>query len=338
MNDATSVVGAPRWATAAFVCLPAASCALFSILWWRGTVDVWSVALGLVVNAALLIAGIVLRRRLHDSDAIADSIADATGGSIADPSTTPGSTLPPTPAREQPLSDLGAFAALAVHDLRAPIRQAAGFVDLMDDPSADASSRDTYLEQIRESTNRMRRLVDSLSDFARWDRDVALAPIRLDEAVDAARESLAAEIEAAGADVTVGELPTATANRAGIEYVMRAVLENALVFRGDRPPSIRVVEAPGANATDVTIAVHDNGIGIDGAYRERVFEPFARLHGRGVFPGVGLGLTVARRIVERLGGSIRVGDPADGGASVLITLRRAGTAARPNAETPIAKP
>jgi signal transduction histidine kinase len=66
--------------------------------------------------------------------------------------------------------------------------------------------------------------------------------------------------------------------------------------------------------------VEDNGIGIDAVYAERVFAPFKRLHGLGEYPGVGLGLSVCKRAVERLGGRIWVDTASDGGSTFSFTI------------------
>ena len=99
-------------------------------------------------------------------------------------------------------------------------------------------------------------------------------------------------------------------------HLFQNLLANALKFRGREVPRIHV----SATNTDGSwlLGVHDNGIGIAEAFRERVFDMGKRLHTRDEYPGAGMGLTLCRRIVERHGGTIRIEAGQNGGSSVMI--------------------
>ena len=136
------------------------------------------------------------------------------------------------------------------------------------------------------------------------------APIRdvdCGAVVDGVLSSLAADLEAAGASVRVGELPMLTAHPAALAQLFQNLIANAIKFRGDAPPAIAISARRTAGDWEFTVA--DNGIGIEPEYAERVFEFGRRLHGASDFPGTGIGLTVCKTVVERHGGRIWVSRP-----------------------------
>src|SRR5690606_919402 len=113
-------------------------------------------------------------------------------------------------------------------------------------------------------------------------------PVPADSAAALARalDGLRPAVAAAGAAVTAGELPTVRADPAQLADLFRHLIDNAVKFRGDRPPEVRVAaERDGAGWR---FAVRDNGIGIDPARAEEVFVIFRRLHPRGEYSGVGV--------------------------------------------------
>ena len=106
------------------------------------------------------------------------------------------------------------------------------------------------------------------------------------------------------------------------------MISNAIKFRGDELPIVQI------GAEQITgfwlFSICDNGIGIDEQYRERIFDIFQRLHAREEYEGTGIGLAVAKRIVERHGGEFKVSESPLGGTCFKFTLR---TAAFNNQET-----
>jgi signal transduction histidine kinase len=101
---------------------------------------------------------------------------------------------------------------------------------------------------------------------------------------------------------------------AQFERLFRNLIGNSIKFRGEQPPVVTVA----AESLDdgCVVSVSDNGIGVDPAKAERIFEVFQRLHSQERYAGTGMGLAICKRIVERHGGRIWV-DPAPGGGSVF---------------------
>ena len=114
--------------------------------------------------------------------------------------------------------------------------------------------------------------------------------------------SLEIAIEESQARVTTGPLPEIVADASLLVQVFQNLIGNAIKFRGSDPPSIHVWAE--RQASGWVFSIRDNGIGIDPQHGARVFQIFERLHGSDQYPGTGVGLAIAQKIVERHGGSI----------------------------------
>jgi PAS domain S-box-containing protein len=222
---------------------------------------------------------------------------------------------------ERSNTELQQFAYVASHDLSEPLRAISGFAQLLArryEGSFDEDA-DRWLTNVTDGAERMRTLIDALLAYSR----IGTTPERR-ETVDVgavvadALEDLGPAIQEAGATITVGELPTVTADPTRLGQVFQNLLSNALKFRGATPPRVEVTAArePGLWRFSVT----DDGLGVDARYRERIFEIFRRLNHRRDFPGTGIGLAICRRIVEDHGGTIEVRDRVGAGSEFTFTV------------------
>ncbi len=220
-------------------------------------------------------------------------------------------------------TELERFAHLASHDLKEPTRTQVSFAQLLERHLGDRLDGDgrVYLAHLVTGARRMRQIVDDLMLYASADtRQEPFRTVDLGRALAVALESLHASIESENAVVAVdGSLPTVSGLDAQIVQLLRALVGNALKFRHpDRPPRITVTAEPDGEMWRVTIT--DNGLGFDQERAEEAFQMFRRLHGPGVTPGSGIGLSLARRIVERHGGHISLTTRRDAGTTVSFTL------------------
>jgi PAS domain S-box-containing protein len=210
-------------------------------------------------------------------------------------------------------AELERFADIAAHDLREPLMAISQLTALLE--RGVESQREEIIAHLRAAVAHGRRLVDGLLDLARIGRNTAPERrVDLRQLIDQLLETLAPQIEAAGARVEIGPLPTVRGVEGELARVFQNLLVNALKFRGEAPPVIEVSAArcPG----EWTLTVRDNGPGISARNRDRIFDLFARGHSEDAAPGNGLGLAVCRKVVELHGGRIWV-EPAPGGGSAF---------------------
>lgn len=200
------------------------------------------------------------------------------------------------------------FLAAAAHELRTPI--AILHTRIQSLPSSDEQTR------LLQDVARLSTLADQLLDLQRLGREtrpadrVDLVELGRRVAADLAPLAIAAGYEIAfdGADAPV----FVTGDRPSLERALMNLVQNAIEHSG-RHGTI-TVRAGSAGILEVT----DEGAGIPLAERERIFEPFARLHPRD--RGAGLGLHLVREVVRLHHGDVSVGDAPDGGALFRITL------------------
>ena len=213
-------------------------------------------------------------------------------------------------------TELDQFASVTSHDLQAPLTTISMYAELLvrrPDMSAD------LINGIRGATTQARTLIRDLLEYSRAGRgEIDLEPLEVERVVQQALEALAGAIETTGASVTVGSLPVVRADRSNLCRVFQNLIGNAVKFtRGDDPRVSIEAEPEGSMWR---ISVRDNGIGMDTASCERIFEPFRRLHGEEDYPGTGIGLAVCERIVEQHGGRIWVSSTPGEGSVFSFTM------------------
>jgi PAS domain S-box-containing protein len=228
-------------------------------------------------------------------------------------------------AQELALSnaELQQFAYVASHDLQEPLRAVASFTKLLArryEGQFDATARD-WMDRIVNGAVRMQTLIADLLTYSRVGREgKELAPTDCQIVLDEVCTNLKVAIEESGAAVTSDPLPTVTANATELMQLFQNLVGNAIKFRGEQP--VRIHVGVRAQPEGWLFSVKDNGIGIEPQHAERIFLIFQRLHGRGKYPGTGIGLAICRKIVERHGGRIWVESEAAQGSTFLFTLAR----------------
>jgi PAS domain S-box-containing protein len=218
--------------------------------------------------------------------------------------------------------ELAQIAHAASHDLQEPLRMISSYAELLQRRQAGVADEKTtrYTAYMVEGADRIRQLIDdlaTLSSISTADRE----PRRVSTSavLAAAIEAMRARLDACGGRVVHGELPDVMADRRQLTQMFLHLIDNSIKFRG--PDALRIEIAVRRDGTMQLFAVKDNGIGFDGdKYGERIFGMFQRLNTREQYPGTGIGLTLARKIVERNGGRIWVESSPDAGTTIFFTM------------------
>ena len=223
--------------------------------------------------------------------------------------------------RNQELRD---FAFVASHDLQEPLRKVQTFGDMLVRKFAASlgpEGRD-YLQRMQRATARMQKLLESLLSYSRvTTKAEALVPTDLEKSVQSALSNLEIMIREKNARVTVGHLPTVEADRPQMIQLFQNLVANALKFQKESAiPRVNIYSREGRSGRAHEILVEDNGIGFEEKYVDKIFMPFQRLHGRSGYEGVGMGLAICKKIVERHGGQITARSEKGKGSTFIVTL------------------
>jgi len=221
--------------------------------------------------------------------------------------------------------ELSAFSYSVSHDLRSPLRAIDGFATLLNDRHGHELSPEAkrHLDRVMQSAKRMNSIIDDLLLLAR----VTQAELNV-QAVDASdvAQSVASQLQQNSTRTVEWNIETGITVNADpglLRIVLENLLGNAWKYSAkieDAHISVRRIDESRLDA--VTIAIADNGAGFDQNYVGQLFAPFRRLHSESEFPGTGIGLATAKRIITRHGGTIRAEGKVGLGATIWISLPR----------------
>jgi signal transduction histidine kinase len=217
--------------------------------------------------------------------------------------------------------ELQQFAYVASHDLQSPLKTIENYLGLLERRHGDVLD-DEARRLIGVSTaaaGRMRTLINDLLDLSKVGSSTDFTDVNLNGLVDEILLEQHDEVEAAGASVDVGPLPTLHAHRTDLKQLFQNLISNAIKYhKPGVAPRLTIRASDGGGEYRFTIA--DNGIGIEPTYHKRIFEVFQRLHGRGEYPGTGIGLATCKKVVEIYGGQIGVESEEGQGSTFYFTL------------------
>jgi light-regulated signal transduction histidine kinase (bacteriophytochrome) len=196
------------------------------------------------------------------------------------------------------------FAWAASHDLQEPLRVATIYSQWLSRSALEKldSSEREFLATIETHTARMQRLLSALRQYLLVndeDTPAPAKPVSCDAVVKAVLDNLHGMLHDSGAKVEVGPLPCIHAAEVLLVQLFQNLVQNAIKYRSDRPPVIRV--SAEARNGEWIFSVSDNGVGIDPQYLEYIFGVFKSLQRDS---GTGMGLAICKAAVERIGGRI----------------------------------
>ncbi|WP_276496375.1 sensor histidine kinase [Pontibacter litorisediminis] len=220
-------------------------------------------------------------------------------------------------------ADLDTFVYTASHDLKSPILNIEGLVELLEDSLGDQKQEVTAeLEHIKASVQRFKNTVEDLTEVARiqksFEQEASL--LRVERLVEEVKELISFEVSAADAvvELDASGAPQLYFSKRNFKSILYNLISNAIKYRSpDRTP--RICIKTWQQESNFYLQVKDNGLGIPESKKHRVFELFKRLHAH--VKGTGIGLYIVKRIVQNNGGDIDLQSTEGQGSTFTIRLK-----------------
>jgi signal transduction histidine kinase len=289
------------------------------IMAWTKTIE----AIGVCASLSLMATVVVrlrreIRRRTHSEQAVHESkhvitrLNDDLERRIDDR----------TAELNMANAELESFSYSVVHDLRAPLRGMSGFAEVLLNDCEDTLSADTRdcLREIQNNAHRMATLIDALVSMSRITRTpLTRTNVDLTGVAHAVANQLSADESRSPLVLHVEQSLEAVVDPTLVRALLEILLRNAWKF-SSKAIAAQVDFGSATLNGERVLFVRDNGAGFDPAHADKLFVPFGRLHTVSEFPGVGIGLAIAQRIVKRHGGRIWADGHVGKGAVFYFTL------------------
>lgn len=219
--------------------------------------------------------------------------------------------------------ELERFAVVAAHDLQEPLRMIGSYVQLLARKYKGKldSEADEYIHYAVEGATKMKGQMNALLEYSRAGTIKTLRKeVGLKKIIDSVKVNLRLAIQEANAQIEVEDLvPEFFGNENQLVSIFQSLIDNAIKFRAHRNLKIKISSQ--YRGEEVIFFVEDNGIGIDPKHQATIFDIFQRLQSREDYEGLGVGLSIAKKLVENHGGKIWVQSTVGIGSKFFFTIR-----------------
>jgi PAS domain S-box-containing protein len=221
-------------------------------------------------------------------------------------------------------SDLERFAYTASHDLKAPLKNIEGFLQLLLAKSSELldAEAEEFVVLSLDCIKKMKLLIEDILAYSKLSNTaINTSPVNLNEVVKDVLLHLDTHIKEKQAIIQAGNLPTLLGNQTLLLQLIQNLVGNALKYQ---PPHNRPIIKISAiiELQKWTIVIEDNGIGISDENKSKVFELFNRLQTKEMYSGSGIGLSICKKIIERLNGNIWIENALNEGSIFKFHLNQ----------------
>lgn len=228
---------------------------------------------------------------------------------------------------EERNQELQQFVFIASHDLKEPLRKIQIFISHLENSikSGLIDKTNHYLDRINNSAKRMSDLIADLLEFSRLSSDVVMEEVDVEEVIKDVIQDLEIMIQEKNAKIIIDKLPKVKVVSSQLRQVIQNLIVNALKFSRDGiEPEIKIYSnfQDNGNKDDdfVKINFSDNGIGFDEKYLNKIFTMFQRLNLKNKFEGTGMGLAIAKKIMDKHNGTISAKSKEGQGSTFIISF------------------
>lgn len=219
------------------------------------------------------------------------------------------------------ISELETFNYAVSHDLKAPVRQVAGFLEAIEEELSGEGNQEIH-DMIHRSQNallRMKEMIASLHAYSLLNKEsLTLNIVNINDLLSYIIDQLPAAVRRK-VTIEIPPIDDVIADRSMLRIVFHHLLDNAIKFSAQAEhPQVRFIDH--STSAEWMLEIRDNGVGFNPQYQDNMFQLFQRLHTQDAFPGFGVGLALTRKILSLHGGKIRAESQPGQGASFFISI------------------
>lgn len=224
-------------------------------------------------------------------------------------------------ALENSYNELEQFSYIASHDLKSPLRNIASYAQLLKRRYGGKldNEADEFIGFIVSGVQQMSDVIANLLEFSRIGVEAKWGKADFNEVLMIVSKNLEKEVESSGAKLVFDEnFPSINSLKSGMVQLFQHLLSNSITYCSDKKPEIKISHFEQANHW--VFEIEDNGTGIEKAFHNKIFKPFQRLHLDK--PGMGMGLAICRKIVQKHGGEIWFDSEPGVGTTVKFSISK----------------